>query len=110
MNIEIPEDNKLTVECRIEAGCLGPAGDEHVVDFCDFAKREFSSWETEVINWRFMPRPDESLAELQYKFAGKNLSREQARKYLLRLEKDIDELEAEIDETLLVLIDEYMSQ
>jgi len=110
MHTEIPEDNKLIVECRIEAGCLGPAGDEHVVGFCDFAKHEFSSWEKEVIQWRFMPRLDESSAELQYKFAEKNLSRGQAKKYLLRFEKNIDELEAEIDETLLVLINEYMSQ
>jgi len=110
MNTKLPPEKKMTVECRVEGGCLGPTGDNYVVGFCDFAKNEFSSWEAELINWVVVPRTDKSLEEVQYKMLGRNLSRNQAKKYFELFGKNIDELEAEIDETLMVLIDEYMSK
>jgi len=110
MKIELPQEKKLIVECRVEGGCLGPVGDDYVDGFCDFVSKEFSSWEANIINWHVVPRTDKSLSELQYKLAGRSLSREQAKKYLELFEKNIDELEAEIEETLIVLIEEYMSK
>ena len=110
MNIELPSEKKITVECRVEGGCLGPQGDDYVVGFCDFAKNELSTWEVNLINWEVVPRRDKSFAELQYKMLGRNLSRDQAKKYFELFGKNIDEFESELDETLMVLIDEYMSK
>jgi len=110
MGIELPQEKKLIVECRIEGGCLGPTGDDYVEDFCDFVKSEFSSWETNIITWEITPRWDKSQLERQYKVAGRNISWSQAEKYLKLFEKNIDELEAEIDESIMVLITEYMSK
>lgn len=110
MKTELPQEKKLIVEYRVEGGCLGPTGDNYVDGFCDFARIELASWEADLINWVFVPRKDKSIAELQYKIEEKNLSREQAKRFLQSFGKSIDELEAEIDETLFVLIDEYMSK
>ena len=110
MGVELPQEKKLIVECRIEGGCLGPTGDDYVEDFCDFVKNEFSSWEENLITWEIAPRWDKSQLERHYKVAGRNLSRSQAEKYLKLFGKNINELEAEIDETIMVLINEYMSK
>jgi len=110
MQTTLPQDKKLTVECRVEGGCLGPVGDNYVEGFCHFVQKEFSSWEAELLNWQVVPRQDKALPELQYKLVGRNLSRGQARKYLESFGKNIDEFEAEIEETLIVLIEEYMSK
>lgn len=109
MKIELSEENKLTVECRVEGGCLGPKGDDYVDGFCDFVSKQFSSWEADLLIWQVVPRHEKSLSELQYKLQGRNLSRSQAKKYLESFGKNIDELEAEIDESLIVLIEDYMS-
>jgi len=110
MQIKLPPDQKMTVKCRVEGGCLGPTGDDLVSGFCDFVQSELSSWEVDLLSWKVTPRSDNSLPELQYKLAGRNLSHEQAKRYLKSFNKNIDELEAEIHETLIVLIDEYMNK
>ena len=110
MKTELPQEKKLIVEYRVEGGCLGPTGGDYVDGFCDFARNELASWEAGLINWVFVPRKDKSLAELQYKIEARNLSREQAKKFLQSFGKNIDEIEAEVDETIMVLINEYMSK
>ena len=98
---------KLVVECRIEAGCLGPSGADHVVDFCEFANSRFSIGDDDHLSWQVVPRDNAEQAEVQYMLAGKKLSMSQAIKYLSMIGIERNELEAQIDERLVTLIEQY---
>ena len=104
----IPEDRKLTIVCRVEPGCLGPQGAEHVVEFCHFSQQKFQAIEADIINWDIMPRYDKSQAELQYKINNKVLSQDKAEKYFRLFEKDIATIENISNEMIADLIDEYL--
>lgn len=101
-------DQKLIVECRIEAGCLGPSGADHIADFCDFARDKFSLDGHEQLDWQLVPRENVEQAEVQYRLAGKRLSAQQAKKYLSLLGIDITDLETQIDDKLVTLIEQYL--
>jgi len=108
MNNQRLTDEKLIVECRIEAGCLGPAGSEYVDGFCEFATCEFRHFDTNKISWNIIPRQNSSQAEVQYTIVGKKLSQQQAAKYLSVMDIDIAEFESQIDDRLILLIEQYM--
>ncbi len=84
---------KITVICRVEPGCLGPDGIDHVDDFCLFAQKEFNQLDSHIIDWHITPRIDKTLDEIQYKLKGRLLSTEQARLYLNALGKEQDDFE-----------------
>mgnify|MGYP000004305692 FL=1 len=73
---------KITVICRVEPGCLGPDGIDHVDEFCLFAQKEFDLLDTQIIDWKITPRTDKILDEIQYKLKGRFLSGNQAQLYL----------------------------
>jgi len=103
-------DTKLTIECRIESGCLGPTGRDHLEPFCAFAISGFRTHETDQVNWDVVPRQGSLQAEVGYKIVGKNLSRQQAEKYLGLLGLNLAELESQIEDRLIVLIEQYMGR
>ena len=110
MNIKLPAEKKLIVECRIESGCLGPVGDDYVDGFCDFAQIELAPFLGHLVNWQVVPRRDKSLSETQYKMANKNVTPEQAKKYFKLLGEDIDVFESLLEDQLILLIEHYMSK
>ena len=108
MQMVADEKNKLTVVLRIEPGCLGPNGKEYVEDFSRFAQGKVEALDAEFVRWEVVPRYDKALAEMQYKVANKNLSREQAAKYLDVFARDIDEFEGELQDRLATFIDQFL--
>ena len=108
MQIIADEKNKLTVVLRVEPGCLGPNGKEYVEDFCRFAQGKVQALDAEFMCWEVVPRYDKALAEVQYKAVNKNLSREQAAKYLDVFNQDIDEFESELQDRLATFIDQFL--
>lgn len=108
-SLPLPEDKKLSVTYRVEPGCLGPEGKEHISDFCNFAQGELRSLDSDYIAWNVEPRSDKTLPEMQYSIVGKRMNHSQAEKYLAIFNKSLDEFESHLDDKLATLIDDFMS-
>ena len=102
MQLPLPRDKKLTVLYRVEPGCLGPDGKQHIDAFCKFAELVSRAIHEQS------PRHDKTLAETQYKVGDKNLSHDQAARYLHMFGKQLDEFEEHLHDALASSIDEFM--
>ena len=107
-NLPLPQDKKLTVLFRLESGCLGPKGDDHIDDFCQLVQKEFVSFHSDYVHWDIVPRHDKSLPEMQYKINNKKLSHDKAAKFLDVFGKSLDEFEEQLHKKLALLIDQYL--
>lgn len=107
-NLPLPQDKKLTVLFRVEAGALGPEGDKHVDPFCVFAQKELLSLDSDYVHWELVPRHDKSLPEMEYMVNGKKLSHDMAAKYLEVFEQDLDEFELHLAGNISQLVNEFM--
>ncbi len=112
MNIKLPlEDHqKLNVTYRIEPGCLGPQGSEHVDDCCEFAEKRVIDWGADFIHWHITPRNDKKLAEMEYSVSTKKLDHDKADQYLQLFGKSLDEFEDHIQGECVGLINEYFGR
>ena len=107
-NLQLPQDKKITVVIRVEPGCLGPDGSDHIEKYCNAAQIEIESIDSGFVNWEVIPRFDKSLPEIQYKAADKMLTHDQAAKYLELFNRKIDEFEDYANEKLAIQIDQYL--
>ena len=111
MNNPIPiNDNKMVILFRLEPGCLGPDGADHINTFCSIAQRAIVTLNADVCHWLLEPRFDKSLEEIQYSLAGKTLSKEKAAKYLQSFGLNIDELEEHFEDKMTKLINQYIAR
>ena len=106
-SLPLPQEKKLTVLYRVEAGCLGPEGGNHIDKFCQYAGHHSNNIDTEFIHWEIIPRHDKSLPEIQYQVNNKYLCYEKARKYLKAFDKELEGFESELENVLATLIDDY---
>lgn len=109
-HLPLPQEKKLTVLYRLEPGCLGPDGVQHIESFCRFAQLQFESFDTDFIHWSLVPRYDKSLVEMQYLVGNKNLSHDKVEKYLAIFDKRLVEFEEHLHDKLAQLIDNYLEQ
>ena len=107
IDLPLPQEKKLTVLFRVEPGCLGPSGNDHIVEFCKHAQIAIENIDADYIHWEIVPRHDKSLAEIQYKINNKNLTHDQAAKYLDKFSKNLDEFEEHFHEKIISLIEKY---
>ena len=111
MNTENTQQiNRLTVTFRIEPGCLGPQGADHVIEFCNMAQLSFSKIEEELIHWEIIPRFDKSLDEIEFKLGNKILNLSQTQKYFNVINKSLNDTEDLLHNKIADLIDEFMQQ
>lgn len=68
---------KLSVLCRVEPGCLGPDGREHIEAFCTLAQQAMKHFAVDLVTWTLVPRYDKTMPEMEYTVDHKNLSRSQ---------------------------------
>lgn len=108
--MQIPEDKKITVIFRIEPGCLGPKGPEHVDKFCDSANNKLATLHPEFVNWQVVPRHDKTLPELDYALRQRPLSREHASRYFAHFQMDIDAFEMSVFDDLPEMIDQFFGR
>ena len=110
MNVKLPlaEDKKLTVIFRVEPGCLGPDGNEHVAEFCLFAQKEYSPIDSGFINWSIVPMYDKSLNEIEYKIGSLGLTHDKVTRYLEMFEKNPDDFEEELSNKISELIIQHI--
>ncbi|MFT6125489.1 MAG: hypothetical protein ACJAV0_001636 [Shewanella sp.] len=101
---------KLVVLCRLEPGCLGPDGAEHINTFCQVAERALVNLNADVCHWFLAPRLDKSLIEIQYSLAGKVLSRDKAVKFISSFDQDLDDIEERFEDKLTQLINQYIAR
>lgn len=106
-NSPLPQDKKLTILFRVEAGCLGPKGDQIITDFCRYAHREKEQIKSDFIHWLIDHRVDNSQAEIQYQVGNKTLPRDKAEQYLDLFELKIDDIENELFDKTTSLIESY---
>ncbi len=105
--LPLPEDKKLMVTYRVEPGCLGPKGKDHIEAFCDYAEKGVADVDADFVHWHITPRYDKTLSEMQYSVNSKKLSHDKADKYLNVFDKHLDEFEGHLQDKLAVLIDTY---
>lgn len=103
-------EEKITVLFSVEAGCLGPDGNELVEGFCDIAQNKIEPIESDYVHWIITPRTDKTQPETQFKINGKFLTRDKAEKYLGLFKIDIDELESRLFENITDLVEEYLGR
>jgi len=110
MGIKLPLKNeqKLTVVCRIEAGCLGPDGDDHVDEFCAFGQPHVEPIDADFVLWKIVPRLDKTLPEMHYSINGKVLDHTKAEKYLGLFGKDLNAFEEHLHDKIAQIIDDYL--
>ena len=108
--LPLPLYKKLTVIFRVEPGCLGPHGAQHIDAFCKFAKKEVANLDSDFVRWVIVPRFDKSLAETEYKTNNKRLDYAKAEKYLRVFAKDLEQFEEHLQHKLALLIDQYLAR
>ncbi len=106
----LPQEKKLTVLSRIEPGCLGPDGVDHIESFCRFANQELKKVDSNFVKWLPLPRYDKSLPEMQYSVNSKQLSRDKAAKYLSHFNSELDDFEEHFHDKVSLLINEFLSE
>ena len=109
-DLPLPLYKKLTVTFRVEPGCLGPDGIDHIEGFCKFAKKEVALLNSDFVRWVITPRYDKSLLETEYKTNNKRLAHDKAEKYLRVFGKELDDFEEHLQDKLSVLIDQYLGR
>lgn len=110
INLPLPQEKKLTVLFRLEPGCLGPDGKDHIDKFCQLAQKKFASLHSDFVYWDIVPRNDKSLPEMQYKINNKNLSHDKVAKFLDIFHKNLDEFEDHMHKKLAVIIEQYLGR
>ncbi|GIU54107.1 hypothetical protein [Shewanella sp. KT0246] len=103
-------DNKLIVLYRLEPGCLGPDGTDHIETFCNLAQQALAAFDTDSCQWFLEPRFNKQLNEMAYCLANKMLTREQAAKYLARLGDDLEQVQESFEDKLTLLINQYIAR
>lgn len=100
----------LEVIYRVEPGCLGPQGKDYIEDFCKFSQPLVTAHTAGFMRWILVPRFDKSLPEMQCTLAGRSLTAAQAARIFAMYQADADSLEAELNEQLTLLIDQYFGR
>ncbi|MDX7763734.1 hypothetical protein SJS80_17705 [Aeromonas caviae] len=98
---------RLTIQIRLEPGCLGPDGKQHIDTFCAAANRILAAIEPRRVHWVLLPRHDKQLPEQEFLIEGRKLSEAQASLLLQRLGLALDPLLEQSDAVLSQLIERY---
>lgn len=106
--MQISDERKIRLMYRVEPGCLGPDGANHIEDFCRFANKHIKSPYYGL--FVFLPRYDKQKDERQYSVNSRNLSQVQAKAYLNHFDINIDNFEEQLDELLAKAIDLYFKR
>ena len=108
LTLPLPRDKKLTVLHRLEPGCLGPNGAEHIDAFCKIAEKQLQPVDADFVHWLLVPRFDKTLPETQYMIGDKKIRHEQAARYLRMFDMELDEFEEHYHEALASSIDAFL--
>lgn len=100
----------LLILHRLEPGCLGPDGIDHVEQFCELAEKAVQTLAPQICAWKLVPRYDKSQPEMSYFLGSKQLTKEQTDRYLEMFSMEIDEFEEKFHGKLTQLINQYLAR
>lgn len=106
----LDEQKKLVVTYRVEGGCLGPKGHEHIVNFCDYAQANIENTSSNFIKLNIVPRLDKTLPEIQFNVLSKKVTYAQAEKYVGVFGQNLEDFEGKLSDELTRLIQSYADQ
>lgn len=86
---------------------MGPAGIDHIQEFCQYAQKKVAALHPKFVNWQIVARMNKKLPEMQFKLNSKNLNHDQAAKYLTVFGQSLDEFEENLHDMLALLVDEF---
>ncbi len=104
----VADEHQLTLVFRVEAGCLGPDGADHITAFCQYAHKELLALDTEYLHREILPRQGQHQPELQYLINRKSLTRDKAGRYLKLFDTTVEDVESHIHKNILLMIEQYM--
>ncbi|MCV6590599.1 MAG: hypothetical protein OIF57_16470 [Marinobacterium sp.] len=107
---QVPENMRLSVIARIEAGCLGPEGDSHIEPFCRYANKAFFGVNKNVVDWFIIPRTESKAPEFEYQIQKRRLSDEKTDKYLEMLGTSLADFEQDLNNRICDVIEQYMER
>ncbi|WMN61632.1 hypothetical protein NI389_17610 (plasmid) [Pseudoalteromonas xiamenensis] len=99
-------NTKLTIQLRLEPGCMGPDGKLHIEAFC--AQQNQSPWNTPFATLLVVPRFDKSLPEWEYLHKEKRLTEKQIEAVLSSFKVNQQTLEEEIEHMIADAVGDYM--
>ncbi|MGI0119544.1 hypothetical protein [Zooshikella sp. RANM57] len=105
--LPLPDEKKIVILIRVEPGCLGPEGKNHVEPFCIYMQRHVASVHSDFAIWKIRPRHDKQLPELEYFLLNKKLTAARVEKYLHVFNLDLPHFEDEIHELLDQQIEQF---
>lgn len=97
----------MTLLFRIEPGCLGPDGRQHIETFCKLAEQVYLRHPLTGVQFEFVPRYDKQLPEREFLLGERTLNREQAVRLMEHYGHELPHIEAQLDDTLSRLITHY---
>lgn len=103
----LPLYKKLSILIRLEPGCLGPDGKNHIEVFCSDAKPKLKSFHGGIIRWNIEPRYDKSLPEIEYQLHKETVSNKQLEDFFTEFDIALGDFEEALDERLAELIEHY---
>ncbi|RDH43361.1 hypothetical protein [Zooshikella ganghwensis] len=98
--LPLPEEKKIVVLIRVEPGCLGPEGKNHIEPFCIYMQNHVASVHSDFAKWKIRPRLDKDLPELEYFLLNKKLTSARVEKYLHIFNLNLPHFEDEIHDLL----------
>ncbi|KZN45499.1 hypothetical protein [Pseudoalteromonas luteoviolacea] len=99
-------DLQVCIQLRLEPGCMGPQGKDHIETFCQ--KENTSPWQNHFAIVSVVPRYDKTLPEWEYRLKNKLLKAEQANRVVEMHNTSKADLEEEIETHIAHEIDRYM--
>ncbi|WP_100644607.1 hypothetical protein [Alteromonas facilis] len=106
----LPLYKKMSILIRLEPGCLGPDGKNHIEAFCIHAKSELKSFHGGIIRWSIKPRYDKSLPEIEYQLDKEIALPQRVRSFFAEFNIAFDDFEEALDERLAELIERYFER
>jgi hypothetical protein len=97
---------KLTVQLRLEPGCMGPEGKLHIEAFCE--QQNQSPWHNDFAILSVVPRFDKTLPEWEYLHNDRKLTDKQVSVVLASFGTSSNQLETEIEDTIAEAVSSYM--
>ncbi|MEM7209046.1 MAG: hypothetical protein AAF434_14580 [Pseudomonadota bacterium] len=108
---ELPTDKtRVLITYRIEPGCLGPDGDQHVDAFCEFVQPYLSVLYPRSCTWNVVPRHDKALDEIEYSLIGRKLTKAQSLKFFESMNSDLPRIEQQAQTVLVESIEVYLGR
>ena len=102
------KDIRIQLLYRVEPGCLGPDGIEHIEEFCAFAEKKIPPPNYAVFS--FIPRYNKLLDEKEYTLLNRRLSQSQVESYFTKIDKQLDDFESQIDELIAFAVEAFFKR